>query len=112
MSQPAVPTRCFVYVYRLRFQGPPAWGACWDDETDNQVLKHLAAAAHASVFHRRVLATNQAKIDSGRGRKRKDCELCEKKYVGSPHDLAYKRVGCCQTTTETCLYSLRNRLHR
>ena len=42
---------------RLRTHGTPAYGGCWADESANAMLKHLAAAAHAMVFHHRMLAS-------------------------------------------------------
>ena len=35
--------------------GPPALSACWDDETANRILKCISGAAHALIFHERVL---------------------------------------------------------
>lgn len=38
---------------------PYVWG-CWRDETENRVLRRVALAAHALVWHQRVLATHRA----------------------------------------------------
>ena len=42
---------------RLRWHGAPRLSAAWKDESDNRLLKAIAAAAHSGVFHPRVLST-------------------------------------------------------
>ena len=42
---------------RLRWHGAPDLTACWLDESCNRDIKAAAVAAHAAVFHKRVLVT-------------------------------------------------------
>ncbi len=39
----------------MYLQGSPALAGAWRDESDNKILKAIAATAHASVFHGRCL---------------------------------------------------------
>ena len=56
---------------RLRLQGSPALAANWSEESDNKVLKAMAAAAHAITFHRRLLGGWRARVMGTSAKKRR-----------------------------------------
>jgi len=45
---------------RARWQGSPSLLSCWADESINKVVKEVAAMAHLSHFHERVLIEFEA----------------------------------------------------
>ena len=60
-----------ILLCRLLGDGSPAWSECWLDESENKMLKSIAASAFAgAVFHPRVLAT-WAFHEGRKGEKRK-----------------------------------------
>lgn len=67
---------------RMRRQGSPALAACWRDDSDNEILKSIAAHSHPVVFHRRVLTTWRQFPQRAAARKRKTKDAFRKQmYV-------------------------------
>ena len=46
-----------VRLYRMRFQGPPEYVACFVDESFNRTIKSVASTASDLVFHQRAMAS-------------------------------------------------------